>query len=51
MMDNIKRTLRMLLKGVKILEIVKFNFGVNNIRYIGFKDYLKYSTTGFKPPI
>jgi hypothetical protein len=34
-----------------LLEIVKFNFGVNNIRYIGFKDYLKYSTTGFKPPI
>jgi len=34
-----------------LLEIVRINFGVKNIREVGLKDYLKYSTTGFKPPI
>ncbi len=34
-----------------LLEIVKINFGVKNIRDIGIKDYLKYSTTGFKPKL
>jgi len=34
-----------------LLEIVKINFGVTNIRAIGIKDYLKYSTTGFRPKL
>ena len=34
-----------------LLEVVKINFGVKNIRTIGIKDYLKYSTTGFKPKL
>lgn len=34
-----------------LLEIVKINFGVTNIRSIGIKDYLKYSTTGFRPKL
>ncbi len=34
-----------------LLEIVKINFGVTNIRAIGIKDYLKYSTTSFRPKL
>ncbi|GAG18255.1 unnamed protein product, partial [marine sediment metagenome] len=34
-----------------LLEIVKINFGVTNIRAIGITDYLKYSTTGFRPKL
>lgn len=35
-----------------LLGIVEINFGVKNIRTIGIKDYLKYSTTtGFKPKL
>jgi hypothetical protein len=34
-----------------LLEIVDINFGVKNIRALGIKDYLKYSTTGFRPKL
>ncbi|MFX1453139.1 MAG: hypothetical protein ACFFCM_20060 [Promethearchaeota archaeon] len=34
-----------------LLEIVKINFGVTNIRTVGIKDYLKYTTTGFRPKL
>ena len=34
-----------------LLGIVDVNFGVKNIRAVGIKDYLKYSTTGFRPKL
>ncbi|MFX1338246.1 MAG: hypothetical protein ACFFDK_06535 [Promethearchaeota archaeon] len=35
-----------------LLGVVEVNFGVKNIRTIGIKDYLKYSTTtGFRPKL
>ena len=32
-----------------LLGIVDVNYGVKNIRSVGIQDYLKYSTTGFRP--
>lgn len=34
-----------------LLGIVDVNFGIKNIRAVGIKDYLKYSTTGFRPKL